>query len=79
MTALETEGGFIRVSGTEKRVCEDIASRQQFGIKKYQTTVEDNPLTLREWICHAYLETLDKAIYLRRAMEEMDKRGDDGK
>lgn len=60
-------------TGTESRVCQDIAERQQKGIAKYGTTVEANPLSLREWLQHAYEETLDKAVYLKRAMEEMDK------
>ena len=79
MTALETEGGFIRVSGTEQRVCHDIAERQSLGISKYRTTVEQNPLTLREWLQHAFEETLDQAIYLKRAIEEIDKGADDGR
>jgi hypothetical protein len=60
------------VSGTERRVCLDIAKRQHLGISKYGTTVEENKLTLREWLQHAYEETLDQAVYLRRAMEEID-------
>jgi len=60
-------------TGTELRVCQDIAERQQRGIAKYGVTVESNPLTLREWLQHAYEETLDKAVYLKRVMEEMDR------
>jgi len=60
-------------TGTELRVCRDIAERQAMGRAKYGITVEDNPLTLREWLQHAYEETLDKAVYLRRAIEEIDK------
>lgn len=59
-------------TGTEALVCADIARRQQFGITKYGTTVRDNPLTRRQWIEHAYYEALDLAVYLKRAMEEMD-------
>ncbi len=64
------------VTGTESRVCADIAARQQLGLKKYPTTVEHNPAPLREWLQHAYEECLDQAIYLKRAMEEMDKERD---
>ena len=60
-------------TGTEARVCEDIAKRQQLGIVKYGTTVQDNPLTLAEWLWHAYHESLDHAIYLKRAIEELEK------
>lgn len=59
--------------GTELLVCQDIARRQSVGIEKYGTTVAENPLTLREWLQHAYEETLDQAVYLRRAIQELDK------
>lgn len=61
------------VTGTEARVCMDISRRQAMGITKYGTTVEANPLPLHAWIRHAYEECLDKAVYLRRAMEEMEQ------
>lgn len=60
-------------TGTEARVCADIATRQQFGITKYGTTVAANPLTLRAWLVHAYLESCDKTVYLRRAIEKLDE------
>jgi hypothetical protein len=60
------------LSGTELRVCQIIAERQMQGIEKYGTTVSDNPLPLRAWLRHALEETLDNAIYLQRAIEELD-------
>lgn len=65
------------VSGTELDVVLDIAKRQQVGIAKYGTTVENNPLTLRQWLQHAYEECLDQAVYLRRAINEIEKKADD--
>ena len=62
-------------TGTEAKVCADITKRQQFGLSKYGVSVQDNPLSLRQWLQHAYEETLDKAVYLRRAIEELDKAG----
>ncbi len=61
----------IDVVGIEREVCYDIARRQQLGIKKYGTTVADNPLTLKQWLQHAYEESLDHAVYLKRAMAEI--------
>ncbi len=61
-------------TGIEAQVCMDIARRQALGIQKYGQTVADNPLVLREWLNHAYEETLDKAVYLKRAIAEIDKR-----
>jgi len=60
-------------TGTEARVCADIAERQALGRAKYGTTVEENPLPLADWIRHAYEEALDLAIYLKRAGEELAK------
>lgn len=60
-------------TGIEAAVCADIAQRQAKGIAKYGTTVADNPLPLRDWLQHAYEETLDKAVYLKRAIAEIDE------
>lgn len=60
-------------TGTEAAVCADIAKRQQLGIAKYGTTVAENPLELHEWLQHAYEETLDQAVYLKRAIEDMER------
>ena len=60
-------------TGIEKAVCEDIARRQALGVAKYGTTVADNPLSLKQWLQHAYEETLDKAVYLKRAIAELEK------
>ncbi len=62
-----------RPIGTEALVCQDIASRQALGIAKYGMTVAANPLELKAWLRHAYEECLDQAVYLRRAIEEIDK------
>lgn len=62
----------MKATGTEADVCADIAERQHRGIAKYGTTVRENPLTLKQWLQHAYEETLDQAVYLKRAIEEID-------
>lgn len=56
----------------ESVVVRDILDRQQRGIAKYGQTVAQNPLELREWLQHAYEECLDQAVYLRRAIEEIE-------
>lgn len=58
--------------GIEKLVCEEITKRQQLGVNKYNTTVLDNPLPLKAWLTHAFEECLDQAIYLKRAIYEID-------
>lgn len=62
------------IADTETLVCEDIKKRQMIGIVKYETTVAANPLELREWLEHAYHECLDQAIYLRRAIQDIDSK-----
>lgn len=57
----------------EKQVSDDILARQRLGIAKYGLAVADNPLSLRKWLRHAYEECLDQAVYLRRAMDELDR------
>lgn len=69
----------MKATGTEAKVCDLIALRQQIGIKKYGTTVAANPLNLRQWLVHALEESLDLSIYLCRAIEQIDKTEDDGK
>jgi len=62
----------LEVSGIEAAVCADIARRQKHGLAKYGVTVADNPLPLRPWLQHAYEESLDHCVYLKRAMAQMD-------
>lgn len=59
-------------TGTEAAVCDDIARRQLHGLAKYGVTVAANPLPLRAWLQHAYEETLDQAVYLKRAIAELE-------
>ena len=57
-------------TGTEAKVVEDIASRQRVGLNKYGVSVQDNPLSRQQWLRHAFEESLDLVIYLRRVIEE---------
>ena len=59
----------MKATGIEALVCEEIRQRQLKGIEKYGTTVEDNPLTRKQWLQHAYEESLDLAVYLKRIIE----------
>ena len=61
------------INDTETEVCNDIKSRQQLGINKYGQTVAQNPLELRQWLQHSYEEKLDDAVYMKRAIQELDK------
>ena len=54
-------------TGIEKQVCDDIAARQQLGIKKYGCTVAESP---DDMLTHAYQEALDLAVYLKAEIEK---------
>lgn len=60
-----------RQETTLDRVIADLRSREERGIAKYGMRVDENPLSHREWLQHAYEEALDLAIYLKRAMGEL--------
>lgn len=62
----------MNATGIEAEVCKDIAERQQKGVAKYGVTVADNPLSLKKWLQHAYEESLDLPIYLKRAIMAME-------
>lgn len=64
-------------TGVEAEICKMIADRQALGIAKYGQTVEQNPLPLRAWLQHALEECLDQAVYLKRAIAEIDNLQDD--
>lgn len=54
----------------ETLVQQDIRERQCKGMQKYGISVANNLLSRKQWLQHAYEESLDLAIYLRRLIEE---------
>ena len=50
----------------------DLLNRSKVGIEKYGVTLDRKDLNLRDWLQHAYEETLDYANYLKRAIMEID-------
>ncbi len=61
------------LTGIEKLIAEDLEARQRKGVEKYGTSVEHNPGPLAYWLRHAYEEALDLAVYLRRAISEVEE------
>ena len=56
----------------ESVVCLDIKRRQQIGLQKYGQSVAECEDPLVEWLRQAYEECLDQAIYLKRAIAEIE-------
>jgi len=46
-------------------------TRSKLGIKKYNTTLAENDLSLVEWLEHAKEEAMDQVLYLERAINEI--------
>jgi predicted CopG family antitoxin len=42
------------------------------GIAKYRTTLEDNQLSLNQWLQHAKEEAMDMALYLHKAQKQLN-------
>lgn len=54
-------------------VRKDLLQRSLFGQQKYGVKLDRTDLKLRDWLQHAYEETLDQANYLKRAIMELDR------
>lgn len=54
------------MSKVTEQVINDIQQREQKGIETYGTTMDRQDLTQDQWLQHAYEESLDFAIYLRK-------------
>lgn len=53
-------------------VRKDLLDRSQIGIKKYGVTLDRKDLSLKDWLQHAYEETLDQANYLKKAILQIE-------
>lgn len=65
-----------KVDSVVEAVRADLLSRSQLGIKKYGASLDRTDLSLRDWLQHAYEETLDQANYLKRAIIELESEDD---
>lgn len=54
------------MSKVTEQVINDIQQRELKGIETYGTTMDRQDLTQDQWLQHAYEESLDFAIYLRK-------------
>ena len=57
-------------------VVEDVVKkfrkRSELGIKKYGTTLDDNHLSLKEWLTHAMEESMDQTLYMNKIIMTLD-------
>ena len=58
---------------TTDKLCAELKARREMGLNKYGVSIDDNPLTTKEWLQHAKEEVLDLAEYLQRMIDEIEK------
>jgi hypothetical protein len=56
------------MSQVTEQVISDINARELKGIETYGTTMDRNDLTQDQWLQHAYEESLDFCIYLKKLL-----------
>ena len=54
------------MSQVTEQVINDINARELKGLETYGTTMDRNDLTQDQWLQHAYEESLDFCIYLKK-------------
>lgn len=56
-----------------------LLARSKLGQEKYGTTLMRNDLSLLDWMRHAIEESLDRTLYLLRALKDLETLYDDGR
>lgn len=56
------------MSRIEDEVCEKIKARSDVGKKKYGVTMEEEILSMREWLVHLQEELMDAAVYVEKLL-----------
>ena len=56
-----------------------LLARSKLGQAKYGTTLMRNDLSLLDWMRHAIEESLDRTLYMIRALKDLEKLYDDGR
>ena len=50
-------------------IIDDLLAREEKGIKEYGTTMDRTDLSEIDWLQHAYEESLDLSIYLKKLIK----------
>ena len=56
------------MSRIEDEVCKKIQARSEVGKKKYGVTMEEEVLSIREWLNHLQQELMDAAVYVEKVL-----------
>jgi hypothetical protein len=55
----------------------DMIMREKRGFIEYKQTMDREDLTQREWLQHAYEETLDLALYLKKILNGQGQKSEE--
>ncbi len=56
------------MSKIEDEVCRKIKARSEVGKKKYGVTMEEEVLSIQEWLKHLQEELMDAAVYVEKLL-----------
>ena len=56
------------MSKIEDKVCDKIKTRADVGEEKYGVTMEDEVLSIREWLNHLQQELMDACVYIEKLL-----------
>ena len=60
------------MSKIEEQVCEKILQRSEVGKKKYGVSMEEEVLSIRQWLTHLQEELMDAAVYVEKFWEMVE-------
>ncbi len=60
------------MSKIEEQVCEKILQRSEVGKKKYGVSMEEEVLSIRQWLIHLQEELMDAAVYVEKLLEMVE-------
>lgn len=60
------------MSKIEEQVCEKILQRSEVGKKKYGVSMEEEVLSIRQWLTHLQEELMDAAVYVEKLLEMVE-------
>jgi len=61
------------MSKIEDRVCKKIEERAKVGKEKYNTTMEREDLSKKEWLVHLQEELMDACVYIEKLLDDVQR------
>ena len=68
---LNTQQDLLKKDSVVESIKNQFDKRSSLGIKKYGTTLNENELSLTEWMEHLKQELMDAILYIERSKDEI--------